>query len=176
MIAAAYIPVATAVAAHLDPMTLPDAITNFDITCQLVLQAPMVVISAMNRSSWFAADVGSASDLSVAVGALGEVLAGLKVPGRTPSHALGRVAGYLGAALPKIDTVSVGQAIDVLDAVRHIRNTAHHRNPAKELLDAHTLLGLPFPIVDPRQAWNILRAQAAQAFKTLQGVIYAAKP
>jgi hypothetical protein len=131
---------------------------------------------AMNRSSWFATDVASASDLSVAVGALGEVLAGLKVPGKTPSYALGRLAGHLAAELPTIDTVSVGQAINVLDAVRHIRNTAHHLKPAKELLDAHTLLGLSFPIVDPRQAWNIVRAQAARAFKTLQGAIYAAKP
>lgn len=163
-------------AAYLDPKTLPNAITNLGITTELVLGANLVVLPPANRTAWFSMDVGSGSDLQSAISAAGELLAGLDVPGRNPQHATGRLLGHLKGKLPKLtNTTRVEDAIKVLDAVRDIRNSDVHSKPAQKLLDAYDLLGLTFPVANPAEAWNMIRAQLADALTTLQDEIYAAR-
>jgi hypothetical protein len=158
-----------------DPKALSHAITNFDITCELVLKSPMVKLPPVNRTVWFGLDAGSLSDLQAALSAAGELLAGLQVPGKSPSHPTGRLLSHLTAELPNIDAASVKDAIEVLDAVRDVRNSGVHSKPAPKLIAAHDLLGLPFPLVDPAWSWNVIRANLTQAFTTLQLEILAAR-
>jgi hypothetical protein len=159
-----------------DPRALARAVTNFDITCELVLGVPLVKKPAISRTIWFGQSVASHSDLTEGISALGELLSDLQVPGRNPSHATGRLLGHLMAQLPKLNSAPVQDAIDLMDAVRIIRNSGQHPKPAPALLAAYDLLGLAFPIRNPGEAWDIIRAQMDVAFNTLQEEVYAAKP
>lgn len=99
----------------------------------------------------------------------------LQVPGKQPTHAVGRLLGYLVQELPNIDQVRVQDALDLMNAVREIRNSSVHPKPSAKLIAAHNTLGLPFPIRDPAQAWNIIRAQMEAAFGMMQEEMYAAR-
>ncbi|SED11475.1 hypothetical protein SAMN05216489_02554 [Streptomyces sp. 3213] len=158
-----------------DPNALPRSLTNFDITCELVLKRVLINKPAISRTAWFSQDATSQSDLQAGVSALGEVIGDLDVPGRTPSHPLGRLAAYLKTELPTIDGARVNDAIELLDAVREIRNSGVHRKPSQALIAAHHRFGLSFPIQDPTTAWRIVRAQMDAAFTMLQEEIYAAR-
>ena len=158
-----------------DPRALTKAITNFDITCELVLKKQMVKKPAIDRTALFAQDAATEADLKEGLSALGELLGGLAVPGNKPTHATGRLPGHIVQALPTIDQSQVQRAIDLFDAVRELRNSAQHPKPSAKLIQAHEHLGLPFPLRDARQSWDIIRAQMERAFTILQEEIYAAR-
>lgn len=77
--------------------------------------------------------------------------------------------------LPTIDQVQVKVAIGLMDAVRDIRNSGVHPKPSEKLIAAHDLLGLPFPVRDPAEVWNVIRAQMDAAFSIIQEEIYVAR-
>lgn len=132
----------------------------------------------MGRSALLAQAAQSHSDLQSCLSALGQLIGELRVPGNSPSHPTGRLKAWLVSKLPALDQAAqsrVQDAIDLLDAVRQIRNSGQHPKPTKQLIAAHELLGLPFPIQDPANAWNIIRAQMDIAFGSLQEEIYAAR-
>lgn len=167
---------AASVPQYRDPNALARAITNFDITCELVLKTRLVKMPALTRTALLGQDAASHSDLQAGVSAIGELLSELQVPGKNPSHPTGRMLAYLIDNLPAIDQSRVQQALDVIDAVREIRNSGVHPKPSAKLLAAHELLGLSFPVREPLDGWNIIRAQMDYAFSLLQEEIYAARP
>jgi hypothetical protein len=161
-----------------DPRALLRAIDHFDVTCELVLKQSLVSKPAMARSALLAQEARSQSDLQAGLSALGEIIGELHIPGKNPSHPVGRLEAWLTSQLPNIDRadrIRVQDAVSLLDAVREIRNSGQHPKPHKRLIDAHELLGLPFPIRDPAIAWNIIRAQIDVAFSALQEEIMAAR-
>lgn len=158
-----------------DPRALSRSITNFNITCELVLETSLVEKPAVDRTALFALDAATYDDLQSGISALGELMSALQVPGKQPHHALGRLLAHLAQELPSINTVRVQDAIDLMNAVREIRNSGQHPKPSTTLNSAHNTLGLPFPIRNPTNAWNIIRAQMELAFGTLQEEIYAAR-
>ncbi|MEY9887707.1 hypothetical protein ABIA31_001336 [Catenulispora sp. MAP5-51] len=165
---------------YADQKALSLAITNFDITCELVLGTPMVTLPPISRTVWFGMDATSLSDLQAAISAVGEIVAGLRVPGKTPSHPTGRLLNHLTAQLPKLQSnpasvAIVTDAIAVLDAAREIRNSGVHSKPAPQLFAAYDRLGLPLSIVEPAAAWNTIRANLTLAFTALQLEIHAAR-
>jgi hypothetical protein len=166
----------TAVPQYRDPRSLSRSITNFDITCELVLQAPLVKKPALDRTALFVQDAASYTDLQSGISALGELFGDLQVPGRNPSYATGRLLSHLVQALPNIDQARVQDALNLMDAVREIRNSGVHPKPSAKLIAAHEQLGLPFPLRDPAHAWDVIRAQMDVAFSILQEEIYAARP
>ena len=159
-----------------DPRALSRAITNFDITCELVLKKPLITKPAIDRTALFAQDAATDAELREGLSALGELLGGFSVPGKSPSHAVGRLLAYLGQELPNIDQVQVQHAINLFDAARELRNSSQHPKPSAKLIQASGRLGLPFVQRDPKQAWNIIRGQMTDAFTILQEEIYAARP
>lgn len=158
-----------------DPRALARTITNFDITCELVLNAPLVKKPAIDRTALFAQEVATYTDLQAGVSALGELMGDLQVPGKNPSHPTDRLLEYLVQKVPRIDKARVQDALDLMDAVRQIRNSGVHPKPSATLISAHNRLGLPFPVRDPAHAWNIIRGQIDSAFGILQEEIYAAR-
>jgi hypothetical protein len=167
-----------AVLEYRDPRALLRTIDHFDVTCELVLGQKLVSKPAMARSALLAQDAHSDSDLQSGLSALGELLSELQVPGKRPTYATGRLLAWLAGKLPDLDQAAqarVRDAIGLLDAVRQIRNSGQHPKPSKELIQAHELLGLPFPIQDPGSAWDVIRAQMDAAFGMLQEEILAAR-
>ncbi|MBP2322624.1 hypothetical protein JOF56_003009 [Kibdelosporangium banguiense] len=158
-----------------DPRALARTITNFDITCELVLDKQLVRKPAIDRTALFVQAAATFSDLQAGLSALGELLSELQVPGDRPRHPSGRLLDYLVQKLTSIDQGRVQEAIKVMDAVREIRNSGQHTRPSAKLIDAHDLLGLPFPLHDPTWAWDVVRAQMDAAFSLLQEEIYAAR-
>lgn len=158
-----------------DPNALARSLTSFDITCELVLKQVLIEKPAISRTAWFSQDATSQSDFQAGVSALGEVIGDLRVPGNSPSHPLGRLVAFLKMELPLIDDARLADAVELLDAVREIRNSGVHRKPSRALIAAHHRLGLSFPIQDPGTAWRIVRAQMDAAFTILQEEIYAAR-
>jgi hypothetical protein len=161
-----------------DPRSLLRAIDHFDVTCELVLKQQLVTKPAMSRSTLLAQQAQSHSDLQSGLSALGEIIRELQVPGKSPNYATGRLLSWLRQELPKLSQAActrIQSAIDTLDAVREIRNSGQHPKPKKQLIAAHDLLGLPFPIHDPQNAWDIIRAEVDSAFETLQEEILAAR-
>lgn len=167
----------TTVLEYRDPRALVRAISHFDVTCELVLGQPLIKKPAMDRSALLVQEAQSHSDFQSGMSALGEVIGELQVPksGKDPNYATGRLLAWLAGQLPKIDQMRVQDAIHLLNAVRAIRNSGQHPKPKKELIEAHNRLGLPFPIQDPGNAWDIVRAQMDTAFGTLQEEILAAR-
>jgi hypothetical protein len=168
----------TTVLAYRDPRALLRTIDHLGVTSELVLKRPLVSKPAMARSALLATEAHSHSDLQSCLSALGEVIAELRVPGNSPNHAAGRLKAWLVRNLPNLDKggeARVQDAIDLLDAVRRIRNSGQHPKPDRRLIAAHELLSLPFPIQDPANAWDIIRAQMDTAFRTLQEEIFAGR-
>jgi hypothetical protein len=169
---------AVSVLEYRDPRALLRTIDHFDVTCELVLQQPLISKPAMARSALLAQEAQSQSDLQSGLSALGEIIGELRVPGNNPNYAAGRLLTWLTGQLPNLDQAAqarVQDAIDLLDAVREIRNSGQHPKPHRQLIDAHELLGLPFTIQDPATAWDIIRAQMDVAFGILQEEIIAAR-
>ena len=168
----------TTILGYRDPRALARSITNFDIACELVLKRPLVKRPSISRMLVLGQDAASHSDLKEGISAIWHLTGELDVPKKRsdPPHATGRLLAYLATELPTIDQVRVREAIDLMDAVRDIRNTDEHPKPAPKLLAAYDLLGLAFPVRNPAEAWDIIRAQMDSAFNTLQDEIYAAKP
>jgi hypothetical protein len=161
-----------------DPRTLLRTIDHFDVTCELVLKQQMVTKPAMSRSVLLAQQARSHSDLQSGLSALSEIIGELHVPGKNPNYATGRLLPWLKGELPNLGQAActrIQSAIDILDAVREIRNSGQHPKPKKQLIAAHELLGLSFPIQDPENAWDIIRAQVDVAFEALQEEILAAR-
>jgi hypothetical protein len=161
-----------------DPRMLLRTIDHFDVTCELVLKRQLVAKPAMSRSALLAQPAQSHSDLQSGLSALGEIIGELQVPGKNPNYATGRLLSWLTQELPKLGQAACSRiqtAIATLDAVREIRNSGQHPKPNKQLIAAHELLGLPFPIQDPQNAWDIIRAQADVAFETLREEVLAAR-
>jgi hypothetical protein len=168
----------TAVLEYRDPRSLLRVIDHFDVTCELVLKQQLVTKPAMSRSALLAQQAQSHSDLQSGLSALGEIIGELQVPGKSPNYATGRLLPWLRLELPKLSQAActrIQSAIDILDAIREIRNSGQHPKPKKQLIAAHELLGLPFPIHDPQDAWDIIRAQADYAFETMQEEVLAAR-
>lgn len=169
---------ATTILEHRDPRALLRAIDHFDVTCELVLKQPLVAKPAMSRSALLAQDAQSHSDLQSGLSTLGEVIGELQVPGKNPNYATGRLLSWLNQELPKLSHAAcsrIQSALAILDAVREIRNSGQHPKPKRQLIAAHDLLGLPFPIQDPQNAWDIIRAQVDLAFEILQEEVLAAR-
>ncbi len=159
-----------------DPRALSRSITNFDITCELVLQKKMVKKPALDRTALFVQDAASYTDLQAGISALGELLGDLDVPGPKSTHPTGRLLAHLVHELSSIDQSRVQDALNLMDAVREIRNSGVHPKPSAKLIAAHERLGLLFPLRDPAHTWDVIRAQMDVAFSILQEEIYAARP
>ncbi|MFE9427705.1 hypothetical protein ACFYNO_32600 [Kitasatospora sp. NPDC006697] len=159
-----------------EPRALLRAANFLDITYELVTGGRLVERPPVDRSSLLALSVSSEADFHTGVAVLAELLNRLKVPGKNPSHPLGRIEQHLADTMPGIDQDAVRDAVHTLDQIRVLRNSAIHTKPAPELLEAHKDLGLTFPINDFATAWDSLRAHAEQAFGTLQEAIQATRP
>ncbi|MFG3229556.1 hypothetical protein ACGF07_32890 [Kitasatospora sp. NPDC048194] len=159
-----------------DARALLRAANFLDVTHELVVGTPVVERPPMDRSSLLALPAATEADFHTGVTVLAELLGKLKIPGKNPSHALGRLEQHLVAQLPAIDQAIVREAVHTLDQIRHLRNSTIHTKPAPTLLQAHESLGLTFPITDFATAWDSVRAHAEQAFGALQEAIQAARP
>lgn len=170
------IPEQTVLPTYTEPLALARAVSHFDVTCELVLGASVVKRPPIDRTAKLALDVSSLEELYSGIGAIGEILQELQVDGGNLPP-VKRLYAHLSAParLPNISQPVVQGAVDVLDAVRVIRNAGLHPKQKPELIQAHAALGIPFPIRDPAAAWNTMRAQLVVAFDTLQGEIYANK-
>ncbi|MFD9566122.1 hypothetical protein [Streptomyces sp. NPDC059994] len=130
----------------------------------------------MDRSSLLALDVDDEAAYNSGLVVLTDILRDFKVPGRTPGSGLLRLEEHLADKLPALDRDAVHQAVQLLDQIRVIRNSAVHPKPRPELADAHHTLGLHFPVRDFTAAWDSVRAHAEQAVSNLQEAIQSARP
>lgn len=148
------------VAAHLSPPAPPEALSftepravlralNFlDVTYELVFGEALVVPPPMDRSSLLALDVDDEAADNSGLVVLTDILRDFKVPGRNPGSGLLRLEEHLADKLPALDRDAVHQAVQLLDQIRVIRNSAVHPKPRPELAVAHHALGLRFPVRD----------------------------
>jgi hypothetical protein len=65
--------------------------------------------------------------------------------------------------------------VRAIDALLMYRSTSQLRDLVTLQDDAHELVGLPFPVQDPANAWDVIRAQMDVAFGSLQEQILAAR-
>jgi hypothetical protein len=158
-----------------EPRALLRALNFLDVTAELVLGHPLVNRPPMDRSALLAQDAANENDFVNGMAVLTEVLRDLRVPGRTPSFAVGRLGACLARELPTIDQVAVERATELLDQIRIVRNSSIHPKPDTRLLEAHHALGLPFPVQDFTTAWDSVRGHAEQAVLRLQEEIQSAR-
>ncbi|MET8630971.1 hypothetical protein ABZW30_46075 [Kitasatospora sp. NPDC004669] len=85
---------------------------------KLVEAAPMVDRPPMDRSSLLALPAATEAEFHTGVTVLAELIHKLKVPGKNPSHPLGRLEQHLAARLPAIDQDVVREAVHTLDRQR----------------------------------------------------------
>ncbi|MEU8769140.1 hypothetical protein AB0C94_19490 [Streptomyces griseus] len=176
------------IAAHLSPPAPPEALSfteprsllralNFlDVTYELVFGEALVVPPPMDRSSLLALDVDDEAAYNSGLVVLTDILRDFKVPGRSPGSGLLRLEEHLADELPALDRNAVHQAVQLLDQIRVIRNSAVHPKPRPELAAAHHALGLGFPVRDFTAAWDSVRAHAERAVSNLQEAIQSARP
>lgn len=129
----------------------------------------------MDRSSLLALDASTEAEFQTGVVVLTEIIGNLRVPGKNPSHVLGRIEQYLVDQLAGIDRDAVHQAVEALDQIRVVRNSFVHPKPSPTLIEAHRALGLAFPIQDFDTGWDSVRAHAGTALNRLQEEIQAAR-
>jgi hypothetical protein len=161
---------------YAEPRALLRAFNFLDVTTELVLGHRLVSHPPMDRSSLLALDIEDEAGFQAGLVVLADILRDLQVPGRAPASALGRLEGHLVRQLPAIDQAVVRQAVELLDQVRVLRNSAVHPKPSARLLTAHHALGLAFPVRDFTAAWDSVRAHAERALSRLQEEIQAARP
>ncbi|WP_327744074.1 hypothetical protein OHO28_22025 [Streptomyces europaeiscabiei] len=159
-----------------EPRALLRALNFLDVTYELVLGEALVVRPPMDRSSVLALDVDDEAAYNSGLVVLTDILRDFKVPGRNPGSGLLRLEEHLADKLPALDRDAVHQAVQLLDQIRVIRNSAVHPKPRPELAVAHHALGLPFPVRDFTAAWDSVRAHAERAVSNLQEAIQSARP
>lgn len=169
------VPPSPTVMALSEPRALLRAFNFLDVTAELVLGDPLVNRPPMDRSALLAQDAANENDFVNGMAVLNEILRDLRVPGRNPSFAVGRLNAYLARELPTIDQAAVEQATELLDQIRIVRNSSIHPKPDARLLEAHRALGLPFPVQDFTAAWDSVRGHAEQAVLRLQEEIQSAR-
>ena len=169
-------PLRPTVLPYTEPRALLRAFNVLDVTCELVLGEPLVAPPPMDRSSLLALDVSTEAEFQTGVVVLTELIGSLRVPGRNPSHVLGRIEQYLVDRLPGIDRDAVHQVVEALDRIRVVRNSFVHPKPSPTLIEVHRALGLAFPIQDFGTGWDSVRAHAERALYRLQEEIQAARP
>ncbi|WP_326806072.1 hypothetical protein OIE49_36695 [Streptomyces sp. NBC_01788] len=152
------------------------AINFLDVTFELVLGRRLVVRPPMDRSSLLALDVEDEAGFQAGLVVLTDILRDFDVPGGKPPSGLGRLERHLVEQLPSIDQIAVREAVERLDQIRVIRNSAVHPKPSPGLLTAHQVLGLPFPVRDFPVAWNSVRAHAEKELSRIQEAIQAMRP
>ncbi|WP_405537511.1 hypothetical protein OG787_32295 [Streptomyces sp. NBC_00075] len=160
---------------YTEPRALLRAFNFLDVTSELVLGRRLVSRPPMDRSSLLALDVEDEAGFQAGLVVLTDILRDLQVPGGAPASALGRLEGHLVSQLPAIDQAAVRQAVELLDQIRVLRNSAVHPKPSARLLAAHQALGLPFPVRDFTVAWDSVRAHAERALSRVQEEIQAAR-
>lgn len=158
-----------------EPRALLRTLNFLDVTSELVLGHQLVSRPPMDRSSLLALGAVDEAAFQAGLVVLTDILRDLQVPGRTPASGLGRLEGHLLGRLPAIDQAAVRQAVELLDQVRILRNSAVHPKPSPRLQAAHQALGLPFPVRDFTAAWDSVRAHAERALGRLQEEIQAAR-
>lgn len=158
-----------------EPRALVRALNFLDITSELVLGKALVPRPPLDRSSLLALDADDEAGFHAGLVVLTDVLRDLHVPGQAPTQGLLRLENYLTGRLPAIDRTVVGQAVQLLDRIRVIRNSAIHPKSSANLHAAHQALGLPFPVRDFTAAWDSVRAHAERAISILQEAIQAAR-
>ncbi|MEV6029237.1 hypothetical protein [Streptomyces sp. NPDC052036] len=168
-------PIPPAVLPYAEPRALLRALNFFDVTCELILDRGMVPRPPMDRSSLLALPASTEAEFQSGVVVLSEILRDLSVPGRNPSHALGRLDDYLVRRLPGIDQAAVESTVRRLDQIRMVRNSFIHPKPDPALIQAHHDLGLTFPVRDFAAGWDSVRAHAADSLGRLQEEIQAAR-
>ncbi|MFJ9117448.1 hypothetical protein ACIRJO_18040 [Streptomyces sp. NPDC102394] len=161
---------------YTEPRALLRAFNFLDVTSELVLGHRLVSRPPMDRSSLLALDVEDEAGFQAGLVVLTDILRDLQVPGRTPTAALGRLEGHLVVQLPAIDQAAIRQAVELLDQIRVLRNSAVHPKPSARILAAHQALGLPFPVRDFTAAWDSVRTHAERALSRVQEEIQAARP
>ncbi|WP_031087661.1 hypothetical protein [Streptomyces sp. NRRL S-1831] len=159
-----------------EPRTLLRALNFLDVTYELVFSETLVVPPPMDRSVLLALDVDDEAAYNSGLVVLTDILRDFKVPGRNPSSGLLRLKEHLADKLPALDRDAVHQAVQLLDQIRVIRNSAIHPKPRPELAVAHHALGLHFPVRDFTAAWDSVRAHAERAVSNLQEAIQSARP
>ncbi|MFB8402225.1 hypothetical protein [Streptomyces sp. NPDC055912] len=159
-----------------DPRALLRALNFLDVTHELVLGSRLVSRPPMDRSSLLALDVDDEPAFQAGLVVLTDVLRDLTVPGANPPNGHLRLPGHLTQRLPTINETAIHQAVELLDQIRVLRNSAVHPKPSPRLKAAHDALGLPFPVRDFTAAWDSVRAHAERALNRLQEEIQAARP
>ncbi|MFE1551753.1 hypothetical protein [Streptomyces sp. NPDC058718] len=159
-----------------EPRALLRALNFLDVTSELVINRRLVSRPPMDRSSLLALDADDEATFQAGLVVLTDILRDLQVPGGTPANGLNRLEAHLVDRLPAINRAAVHQAVELLDQVRVLRNSAVHPKPSPRLLTAHQALGLPFPVRDFTAAWDSVRAHAERALIRLQEEIQAARP
>jgi hypothetical protein len=168
-------PPASADLPFIEPRALLRALNFLDVTYELVFGDRLVTRPPMDRSSLLALDAHDEAEFQAGLVVVTDILRDLQVPGRTPASALGRLEGHLLNRMPLIDQTAVRQAVELLDQIRILRNSAVHPKPSPRLRAAHQALGLPFPVRDFAAAWDSVRAHAERAINRLQEAIQAAR-
>ncbi|MEV8547698.1 hypothetical protein [Streptomyces sp. NPDC051572] len=163
------------VLSYTDPRALLRTLNFLDLTCELILGKSLVPRPPMDRSSLLALPASTEAEYQAGVVVLSEILRELGVPGRNPSHALGRIGDYLMRRLPGIDRAAIDPAVRRLDQIRMVRNSFVHPKPDPALIQAHHDLGLAFPVRDFAVGWDSVRAHAADSLGRLQEEIQAAR-
>ncbi|MEU9783639.1 hypothetical protein AB0H92_22190 [Streptomyces phaeochromogenes] len=159
-----------------EPRALLRALNYLDLTYELVLGKTLVVQPPMDRSCLLALDVDDEAAYNSGLLVLTDILNDFKVPGRQPNSGLLRLEQHLADKLSTLNREAVRQAVQLLDQIRVIRNSAVHPKPRPGLAVAHHALGLSFPVRDFTAAWHSVRAHAELAVRNLQEAIQSARP
>ncbi len=64
-------------------------------------------------------------------------------------------------------------AVAVLAAVTNVRNSLQHAGNERRGVSGLTLLGLPYPVVDPQYAWQVVQRRTIDALGVLREEIQA---
>lgn len=153
------------------PRTLPAALDYFNAVWQLRTQEPSLLrLPGAERTTMLVLNAATNSELSERLGALGEVLKGLQVPGSAgvSGHPIERLRAWFDGRADPADKADVDRALDLLENVVHMRNGLHHAEPRVPLPEACRRLGVPWPILDAGTAWSIVQGQTADAFDVLR--------
>ncbi|MEV0453823.1 hypothetical protein [Catellatospora methionotrophica] len=155
------------------PLELVGALDYLDVVWQLEFKGrPLVVLPSAERTARLAFDANSAEEFDSRLSALGEVLKGLRIPGR--DKAVGTMAAleqYLSARLGPEPMTRVKPALDKLQLVTQIRNAGQHVDASTKAARALPSFGLTYPISDHRLAWGAVQAHVVEALNVIRDEI-----
>lgn len=163
----------TPAAQPVSPLGVVAAFDFLDAIWRLRFGKKMIYVPSAERAARLAFDVTTPDEFDNRLSALGELLKSMDVPGNSRDGTLTRLRQFLDAQLPEEAHSSVSAAIDILQAVTHLRNAGQHVDALRQAATALPALGLTFPILDHQDAWWAVQAQVRNALDRIRSEIAA---